>query len=188
LAAPQCSTLEWRPSGSCFPGCQVPIPETSQMPLRRTGSIKCPLGDCFSASGEQVETVTVVDCEQAHIHEVFAAFDHEVGADQPYPGDDELLKYADTACQPRFEGLRRDRLPVVDLLDHLSHAVRADLGRRRSPDRVRAQARRGGRGDDWIGGRNGTMTRRRPTGRGAASVGGQPWAWSWPQATGSVRS
>jgi hypothetical protein len=81
------------------------------MPIRRTGSIKCPLGDCFSASGEQVETVTVVDCEQAHIYEVFAIFDHEVGADQPYPGDDELLKYADTACQPLFEGLRRDRLP-----------------------------------------------------------------------------
>jgi hypothetical protein len=98
------------------------------MPIRRTGSIKCPLGDCFSASGEQVETVTVVDCEQAHIYEVFAIFDHEVGADQPYPGDDELLGYADTACQPIFEGLRRDRQPVVDLLDHLSHAVRADLG------------------------------------------------------------
>jgi hypothetical protein len=42
------------------------------------------------------------------IYEVFAIFDHEVGADQPYPGDDELLGYADTACQPILEGLRRD--------------------------------------------------------------------------------
>ena len=75
----------------------LPRWNTSQMPIRRTGSIKCPLGDSFSASGEHVETVTVVDCEQAHIYEVFAIFDHEVGADQPYPGDDELLRYADTS-------------------------------------------------------------------------------------------
>jgi hypothetical protein len=54
LATPQRSKLERPPSGLCFPGCQVPIPETSQMPMRRTGSIKCPLGDCFSASGERV--------------------------------------------------------------------------------------------------------------------------------------
>jgi len=61
-------------------------------------------GDCFSASGEQVEAVTVVDCEQAHIFEVFAIFDHEVGADQPYPGDDELLKYGDTGLPAALRG------------------------------------------------------------------------------------
>jgi hypothetical protein len=61
------------------------------------------VGDCFSATGDQVETVDVVDCEQAHIYEVFAVFDHEAGDDEPYPGDDALLEYADSECQPHFE-------------------------------------------------------------------------------------
>ena len=42
LATPQCSVLELRVSDCCFPECQVPIPGTSQMPIRRTGTIKCP--------------------------------------------------------------------------------------------------------------------------------------------------
>ena len=60
-------------------------------------------GDCFDASGDQVDTVTVVDCESTHIYEAFAIFDHEAGADAPYPGDEALLEYADGACQPLFE-------------------------------------------------------------------------------------
>jgi hypothetical protein len=60
-------------------------------------------GDCFDASGDQVETVTVVDCASTHVYEVFAIFDHEAGADEPYPGDEELLEYADAECQPHFE-------------------------------------------------------------------------------------
>jgi hypothetical protein len=59
--------------------------------------------DCFDASGDQVDTVTVVDCESTHTYEVFAVFDHEAGTDAPYPSDDALLDYADTACQPYFE-------------------------------------------------------------------------------------
>jgi hypothetical protein len=60
-------------------------------------------GDCFDASGDEVDTVTVVDCESPHTYEVFAVFDHEAGTDAPYPGDDALLEYADSACQPYFE-------------------------------------------------------------------------------------
>lgn len=69
--------------------------ETSVFDLER--------GDCFSATGDQVETVTVVDCGQPHLYEVFGVFDHEAGDDDPYPGDDEILKYADDECQPLFE-------------------------------------------------------------------------------------
>jgi len=42
LATPQCSVLERRSSDLRFPECQVPIPGTSQMPIRQTGTIKCP--------------------------------------------------------------------------------------------------------------------------------------------------
>ena len=49
-------------------------------------------GDCFDASGDQVDTVTVVDCESTHTYEVFAVFDHAAGTDAPYPGDEVLLE------------------------------------------------------------------------------------------------
>jgi hypothetical protein len=61
------------------------------------------VGDCFSADRDVLETVTVVDCEASHEYEVFALIDHEAGADEPYPGDAEVLEYADTQCQPPFE-------------------------------------------------------------------------------------
>jgi hypothetical protein len=61
------------------------------------------VGDCFSESEEQLETVTVVDCETAHVYEVYHVFDHEAGGDEEYPGDEEILEYADTECQVPFE-------------------------------------------------------------------------------------
>lgn len=61
------------------------------------------VGDCFTASGDEVETVTVVDCDESHVYEAFAIFDHEAGDGEPYPGDQELLEYADAACQSPFE-------------------------------------------------------------------------------------
>jgi hypothetical protein len=61
------------------------------------------IGDCFSADADQLDTVTVVDCEQSHEYEVFEVLDHEAGDDAAYPGDQEILEYADVACQPSFE-------------------------------------------------------------------------------------
>ena len=61
------------------------------------------VGDCFSAESDQLDTVLVVDCAQPHEYEVFHVFDHPAGADEPYPGDDTLLDFADTECQPPFE-------------------------------------------------------------------------------------
>lgn len=60
-------------------------------------------GDCFSAESDQLDTVLVVDCAQPHEYEAFHVFDHEAGADEPYPGDTALFDYADTECQPPFE-------------------------------------------------------------------------------------
>ena len=61
------------------------------------------VGDCFSASEDQLETVNVVDCGESHVYEVFYVFDHEAGGDEEYPGDQEILEYADTECQGPFE-------------------------------------------------------------------------------------
>lgn len=60
-------------------------------------------GDCFTASGDQVETVEVVDCAKPHVYEAFAVLDHDAGPDDPYPGDDAILEWADQACQGDFE-------------------------------------------------------------------------------------
>jgi hypothetical protein len=45
--------LEPRSSDCCFPECQ-PIPGTSQMPIRRTGTIKCPFDERARCSGKIV--------------------------------------------------------------------------------------------------------------------------------------
>lgn len=60
------------------------------------------IGDCFSASGEQADSVLVVDCEQAHIYEVFALIDHEAGDGEAYPGDEEIGEYGDRVCRGPF--------------------------------------------------------------------------------------
>ena len=70
---------------------------------RETSVFELDEQDCFDAAGSEVETVTVVGCDGPHTYEVFAAFDHEADGDEPYPGDDAILEYADSRCQPLFE-------------------------------------------------------------------------------------
>jgi hypothetical protein len=60
-------------------------------------------GDCFSSGETAIVSVLVVDCDQRHVYEAFAVFDHEAGPDDDYPGDDAIGEYANTACQPPFE-------------------------------------------------------------------------------------
>jgi Septum formation len=61
------------------------------------------VGDCFSADSDEVESVLVVDCEQAHSYEAFFVFDHDGGASEPYPGDDAIVDYAEGECRAPFE-------------------------------------------------------------------------------------
>jgi hypothetical protein len=69
-----------------------------------TSVFELEVGDCFSAdSGDTINTVLVVDCEQPHTYEAFFVFDHDAGPDEEFPGDDAILEYADTACRPPFE-------------------------------------------------------------------------------------
>ncbi|HET8778031.1 MAG TPA: septum formation family protein [Candidatus Limnocylindria bacterium] len=91
-SAPVAASATVLPSASADPGQGE---ETSVFDLE--------IGDCFDASGDQVDTVTILDCDAPHTYEAFAIFDHEGGADAPYPGDEALLEYADSACQPYFE-------------------------------------------------------------------------------------
>ena len=72
-------------------------------PGAETSVFDLEVGDCFSASEDQLETVVVVSCDAAHVFEVYHVFDHEAGGDEAYPGDDEILEYADTECQVPFE-------------------------------------------------------------------------------------
>ena len=79
-----------------------PSPTNASEPVE-TSVFDLEVGDCFSAEGDSVESVLVVDCEQSHTYEAFFVFDHEAGPDEEYPGDDTMLTYADDACRPPFE-------------------------------------------------------------------------------------
>lgn len=66
------------------------------------------LGDCFnerirSASGDEVETIVKVPCEDAHDNEVYASeeFPGELGG--TYPGNSVLTGEADSTCLDAFE-------------------------------------------------------------------------------------
>lgn len=80
-----------------------PSVDTGSQEGEETSVFDLEVGDCFSADADQLETVTVVGCEQSHEYEVFEVLDHEAGGDAAYPGDQEILEYADAACQPSFE-------------------------------------------------------------------------------------
>lgn len=109
LAACQPTTDDSTPSAEALPtqthvaNASAPASATANDDGEERSVFDVEGGDCFSASGDQVETVTVVDCEDPHIYEVFAVFDHEADAGEVYPGDDAILEYADAGCQPLFE-------------------------------------------------------------------------------------
>lgn len=91
------------PSASTQPSAEASASSTNADEPVETSVFDLEVGDCFSAEGDSVESVMVVDCEQSHTYEAFFVFDHEAGPDEEYPGDDAMLDYADEACQPPFE-------------------------------------------------------------------------------------
>ncbi len=60
------------------------------------------VGDCFTADSTQLETVLVVDCEAAHVFEVYEVSDVG-GAEDPFPGETEVQQSATAACEAAFE-------------------------------------------------------------------------------------
>ena len=68
-----------------------------------TSVLDLEVGDCFSVESDELATVVVVACEQSHEYEAFALLDHEAGEADPYPGDEAMLEYGNTACQAPFQ-------------------------------------------------------------------------------------
>lgn len=73
------------------------------------------VGDCFDDPGveaEEVTDVTIVECDEPHDNEVYAAFDAP-GSD--YPGSEELLGLANEGCLARFTTFVGVSFDVSDL-------------------------------------------------------------------------
>jgi len=91
-------------SGSIEPSEAVSPSPTELGDGEVTSVFDIEVGDCFNAdSSDELASVIVVDCDSPHAYEAFHLFDHEAGPDDAYPGDDVILEYADTNCQPPFE-------------------------------------------------------------------------------------
>ena len=85
-----------------------PSATASASPVATTGAeatsvFDLEVGDCFSVESDELTTVVVVDCEDSHEYEAFALLDHEAGEADPYPGDEAMLEYGNTACQAPFQ-------------------------------------------------------------------------------------
>jgi hypothetical protein len=98
------STSASEAASASAPASGAPSAGSSAPAGEETSVFDIEAGDCFSVDeSAEIETVFVVDCESPHIYEAYEVFDHEAGADAEYPGDDEILEYADTECQVPFE-------------------------------------------------------------------------------------
>lgn len=64
-------------------------------------------GTCFNVPDEDAssfEEVPAVPCDEEHQYEVFALVEHDAGADDEYPGDEDLDDFAFAGCEEEFEG------------------------------------------------------------------------------------
>ena len=111
VAVAGCDAATDRPTPSEAPSVQASVapslvttgsPTASAEPAE-TSVLDLEVGDCFSVESDEIATVTVVGCDEAHEYEVFAVLDHEAAPDAPHPGAAELVADADAACQPSFE-------------------------------------------------------------------------------------
>ena len=90
-------------SASAEPSAEASASATESGEGEETSVFDLEIGDCFSTDSDTIETVLVVDCEQPHTYEAYFLFDHEAGPDADYPGDQEILEFADSECRPPFE-------------------------------------------------------------------------------------
>jgi hypothetical protein len=112
LGACQTATEDPSPTATSSGGASIgPSAPASASPTGSTGTgagvetsvFDLEVGDCFSVESDELTTVVVVACEESHEYEAFALLDHEAAAADPYPGDEAMLEYANTACQPPFQ-------------------------------------------------------------------------------------
>ena len=109
LAGCQDATEDPTPSGaspsaaSNGPSATAPVSPTASTGVEPTSVFDLEVGDCFSVESDELTTVVVVACEESHEYEAFALLDHEAGEADPYPGDEAMLEYGNTACQAPFQ-------------------------------------------------------------------------------------
>ena len=90
-------------AASLGPSAAVSVTPTASTGAEQTSVFDLEVGDCFSVESDELTTVVVVGCDESHEYEAFAVLDHEAGEADPYPGDEAMLEYANTACQPPFQ-------------------------------------------------------------------------------------
>ena len=64
------------------------------------------VGDCFHEGddeGEEIENVEIVDCDEPHQYEVYAAVDLEAPNDARFPGYDHLDSVTSSLCLDHFD-------------------------------------------------------------------------------------
>lgn len=88
---------------SSGPSVTASVSPTASMGAEATSVFDLEVGDCFSVESDELTTVVVVACEDSHEYEAFALLDHEAGEADPYPGDEAMLEYGNTACQAPFQ-------------------------------------------------------------------------------------
>lgn len=77
-------------------------------PSRTTGPVsvfELEVGQCFEESTVegQFSEVTLVNCDEPHLAEVFALLDHPAAPGEAYPGQDAVSSFASDECVARFE-------------------------------------------------------------------------------------
>lgn len=69
------------------------------------GAFRIRLGDCFGeTTGEDLESVDAVPCDQLHRYEVYAAFNLPYDDGAAFPGRTTVQEQADLGCLERFDG------------------------------------------------------------------------------------
>lgn len=85
------------------PSAPASVAPTGSTGAEATSVFDLEVGDCFSVESDELTTVVVVACEESHEYEAFALLDHEAAEADPYPGDEAMLEYGNTACQAPFQ-------------------------------------------------------------------------------------
>ncbi|MGH9277283.1 MAG: septum formation family protein, partial [Acidimicrobiales bacterium] len=60
------------------------------------------VGDCFQEPSERFSSVDTVACTDEHDLEVYALLDYPAAPDAPFPGMEELIRYASQMCLGKF--------------------------------------------------------------------------------------
>lgn len=84
-------------------GGATPAASPADGPGVETSVFDLEVGDCFSATGDTIETISVVPCDEAHIYEAFDVVRMPGDDEEPYPGDEAVLAFADAECRGPFE-------------------------------------------------------------------------------------